>query len=259
MISANAAASRANARATSAASLAASSARSILGCAIASCPMLPCVRCSARRNVPGVTLRALGNAAQAARIQSVLHKNGRNRSMSRKLLAGLALAATLAAGCAAQAMAQDPAKLNDLEIAHAAYVAGDIDIRNAHLALALSDDPKVREFAGLMIRDHEAVNQAALALLDKLKAKPQDNEFSQALLAGAHDTWSKMAKLSGAEFDKSYAANEVSYHQAVNKVVGESFIPNVENAELKTLLGSALDTFKAHEKHAEQMVAEIGS
>ena len=75
--------------------------------------------------------------------------------MSRKLLAGLALAATLAAGCAGSATAQDPAKLNDLEIAHAAYVAGDIDIRNAHLALALSDDPKVREFAGLMIRDHE--------------------------------------------------------------------------------------------------------
>ncbi len=179
--------------------------------------------------------------------------------MSRNLLAGLALAATLAAGCAGSATAQDPAKLNDLEIAHAAYVAGNIDIRNAHLALALSDDPKVREFAELMIRDHEAVNQAALALLDKLKAQPQDNAFSQALLKGAHDTWAKMAKLSGKAFDKSYAANELSYHQTVNHVVGDAFIPNVENGELKTLLGSALDTFQAHEKHAAQMVKEIGS
>ena len=179
--------------------------------------------------------------------------------MSHKRLAGLALAAFLAAGCAGSATAQDPAKLNDLEIAHAAYVAGDIDIRNAHLALALSDDPKVREFAELMIRDHEAVNQAALALLEKLNAKPQDNAFSQALLSGARDTWAKMGKLSGREFDKSYTANELSYHQTVNHVVGDAFIPNADNAELKTLLGSALDTFKAHEKHAEQMVAEIGS
>ncbi|HJR21852.1 MAG TPA: DUF4142 domain-containing protein, partial [Dongiaceae bacterium] len=92
--------------------------------------------------------------------------------MSRTLLAGLALVATLAAGCAGPATAQDPAKLNDLEIAHAAYVAGDIDVRNAHLALALSDDPEVREFAELMISDHEAVNQAALDLLKKLKAEP---------------------------------------------------------------------------------------
>ena len=176
--------------------------------------------------------------------------------MTPKLLSGLVLVAALAAG---PAMAQDPAKLNDLEIAHAAYVAGDIDIRNAHLALALSDDPKVREFAELMIRDHESVNQQALALLDKLKAKPEDNAFSQALLTGAHETWAKMAKLSGHEFDKSYAANELSYHQTVNHVVGDAFIPNVENAELKTLLGSALDVFEAHEKHAAEMVKEVGS
>ncbi|WP_119301593.1 DUF4142 domain-containing protein [Dongia deserti] len=179
--------------------------------------------------------------------------------MSRTILAGLMLAVGLAAGCAGSATAQDPAKLNDLEIAHAAYVAGDIDIRNAHLALALSDDPKVREFAELMIRDHEAVNQAALDLLEKLKAEPQDNAFSQALMKGARDNWAKMAQLSSAEFDKSYAANELAYHQTVNKVVGEAFIPNVENGELKTLLGSALDTFKAHETHAKQIVDEIGS
>jgi putative membrane protein len=179
--------------------------------------------------------------------------------MSRNRLLAFALGAVVAAGCAGPVAAKDPAQLNDLEVAHAAYVAGDIDIRNAHLALALSDDPKVREFAELMIRDHEAVNQAALALLDKLKAKPENNEFSQALLAGARDNWAKMAKLSGAEFDKSYAANELSYHQTVNQVVGDAFIPNVENEELKSLLGSALDTFKAHEKHAQQMVADIGS
>ncbi len=179
--------------------------------------------------------------------------------MSRKRLLGFMVSVVLAAGCGGPVAAQDPAKLNDLEIAHAAYVAGTIDIRNAHLALALSDDPKVREFAELMIRDHEAVNEAALALLDKLKAQPQDNAFSQALIAGAHDNWAKMAKLSGHEFDQSYAANEFAYHQTVSHVVGDAFIPNVENGELKTLLGSALDTFKAHEKHAADMVAEVGS
>ncbi|MEZ5832930.1 MAG: DUF4142 domain-containing protein [Dongiaceae bacterium] len=179
--------------------------------------------------------------------------------MLRHIPAGLLLAALVTAGCAGAATAQDPAKLNDLEIAHAAYVAGEIDIRNAHLALALSDNPEVREFAVLMIRDHEAVNQAALALLDKLKAQPQDNAFSQSLMTGAHETWAKMAKLSGHAFDKSYAENELSYHHTVNHVVGDVFIPNAENGELKALLGSALDTFKAHEEHAAEMVAEVGS
>ena len=179
--------------------------------------------------------------------------------MSRKNLLAIAFGAVLAAGCAGSVAAQDPASLNDLEIAHASYVAGNIDIRNAHLALALSNNADVREFAELMLRDHQAVNEAALALLDKLKAKPQDNAFSQSLLAGSDAKIKELSQLSGAAFDKAYAANELAYHQTVNHVVGDAFIPNVENGELKTLLGSALATFQAHEKHAAQMVADVGS
>ncbi len=177
--------------------------------------------------------------------------------------ASLALIVILAAcadGNANKTVAQspDPASLNDLEIAHAAYVAGNIDIRNAHLALALSDNADVREFAELMLRDHQAVNEAALALLEKLKAQPQDNGFSQALLTGSDAKIKEMAALSGPAFDKAYAANELAYHQTVNGVVSGAFIPNVETAELKDLLGQALATFQAHEEHARQMVAKLG-
>lgn len=42
--------------------------------------------------------------------------------------------------------AQSPADLNDLEIAHVAYTADSIDIRYAHLALAISKNPEVRAF-----------------------------------------------------------------------------------------------------------------
>ena len=76
---------------------------------------------------------------------------------------------TLIAGFAALAMthtaslAQSPADLNDLEIAHVAYTADNIDIRYAHLALAKSQNPKVQDFARTMIRDHSAVNEQALA------------------------------------------------------------------------------------------------
>src|SRR5919109_1009441 len=42
--------------------------------------------------------------------------------------------------------ARSPADLNDLEIAYVAYTADTIDIRHAHLALAISDNPQVRAF-----------------------------------------------------------------------------------------------------------------
>lgn len=173
----------------------------------------------------------------------------------KSLIAALTASVAITIGAAT---ADSPAELNDLEIAHVAYIADNIDIRYAHLALAISSSPAVQEFARTMIRDHEAVNEQALALLEKLGAAPQDNFLSQKLNADAQVIIDEMSQLRGAAFDKRYAANELGYHKAVNELVENSFLPNIENAEVKTLFTVGLQIFKAHEGHAENMVAEVG-
>jgi len=66
-----------------------------------------------------------------------------------------------------------------------------------------------------------------------------------------------MSQLRGAAFDKRYAENELSYHKAVNNLVENAFIPNIENAEVKALFEEGLKIFKAHEKHAAMMVGKL--
>lgn len=163
------------------------------------------------------------------------------------------------AGCclAGAGQAQEPADLDDLEIAHVAYVADNIDIRYAHLALAISDNPDIRTFAETMIRDHMAVNEQALALLAKLGAEAKDNFLSQSLLESADKLVDEMSGLRGAAFDKRYAENELAYHQAVNDLVENSFIPNIENADMKALFEAGLAIFKVHQGHAETMVGTL--
>ena len=160
-------------------------------------------------------------------------------------------AAFVAASCLPVAAAD---KMNDLEIAHTAYTAGNLDIRYAHLALALSESESVREFAQTMIRDHTAVNDQAVSLITKLKVTPKDNALSQALEKGAAENRAAFIKLSGKSFDCAYAKNELAYHQVVNKTVEQDFIPAVTVPDLKSLLQSALETFKVHEGHAGHMV-----
>ncbi|MEH6547462.1 MAG: DUF4142 domain-containing protein [Sneathiella sp.] len=155
------------------------------------------------------------------------------------------------------ARADDPAELNDLQIAHVAYVADNIDIRYAHLALALSEDTAIREFAKTMIRDHTAVNEQALALLAKLNAQPQDNFLSQALQKNSIVIIDEMSQLRGKAFDQRYAANELAYHKAVNDLVENAFIPNIENGEVKVLFVAGLEIFKVHEGHAAMMVEKV--
>lgn len=170
------------------------------------------------------------------------------------LPAAVLLAATLVQ---APAMAQSPAELNDLEIAHVAYVADTIDIRYAHLALAISQTPAIHDFARTMIRDHTAVNEQALALLARLNAEAQDNGLSRSLAEGAEKKIDELSRLRGAAFDVAYAENELAYHQAVNDLVENAFIPNIDNAEVKALFEAGLKIFKAHQDHATMMVEAV--
>ena len=167
------------------------------------------------------------------------------------------LIAVIALAAAIPAFAEDAANLNDAEIAHVAYTADNIDIRYAHLALALSDNPDVRNFAESMVRDHTAVNDQALALLDMLGVAPEDNFLSRSLMDGSETIIDELASLRGEEFDRRYAENELAYHQAVNAIVADAFIPNIENADVKTLFEAGLEVFLAHEAHAEALVATV--
>ena len=172
-----------------------------------------------------------------------------------KITAVLATIALLVMNVAAHA--KSAAELNDLQIAHVAYTADLIDIRYAHLALAKSKNPAIHKFARTMIRDHSAVNKNALALLKNLNAAAQDNFLSRQLNGKADQLVQEMSQLSGAAFDRRYANNELGYHKAVNRLVKVSFIPNIENAEVKALFEQALAIFKVHEKHAVMMVKSL--
>ena len=108
-----------------------------------------------------------------------------------------------------------------------------------------------------MVRDHEAVNKQALALVKKLKVTPEDNDTSRTLSKNATDKRAELAKLKGAAFDKAYVDNEVAYHKAVDSALETTLIPNSSKAELKSLLQTGLKIFQGHEQHAEHVAADL--
>jgi putative membrane protein len=157
----------------------------------------------------------------------------------------------------ASAMAQTTADLTDPQIAHIAYTAEQIDIAAADLALKKTSNNAVKAFANETLRDHTAGNQKALASLDKLKVKPEDNDLSQSLAGVAADRWKELSKLSGAAFDKAYAENEVAYYVTVIGALETTLIPSIKNGELKSLLETRLTLFKDHQKRAERFVSQL--
>ena len=166
----------------------------------------------------------------------------------------LAAAALIAISGATFALAAGP---TDPQIAHIAYTAGALDVEAAKLALKKSHNPAVREFASEMVRDHEAVNEKALALVKKLGVTPQPNATSEGLAKQAAETRAKLAKLNGKAFDRAYASNEAAYHNTVNGTLKSTLIPSADNGELKSLLETGLTLFGEHQMHAEHLAAEL--
>lgn len=148
-------------------------------------------------------------------------------------------------------------KPTDPQIAHIAYSAGVIDIETAKLALSKSTNDQVKEFAQSMVDDHQAVNEQALALVEKLGVTPEDNATSQALVTAADAKRAELGKLDGSAFDTAYVANEVAYHKQVNEALEALLIPSAQNAELKALLETGLKLFQGHQQHAEHVAAEL--
>lgn len=167
-----------------------------------------------------------------------------------------ALAATAAFMLAVPAPAHDTA-ISDPQIAHVAYTAGQIDVEAARQALERAQNPEVRAFAETMLRDHQAVNQQALALVQRLHVTPEANPTSAALTAQAAQARQRLGVLEGAAFDRAYVENEVAYHQAVNTALGTTLIPSAHNAELKSLLEAGLALFTEHQHHAEHLARTL--
>jgi putative membrane protein len=149
------------------------------------------------------------------------------------------------------------AKPTDPQIAHIAYTAGVIDVTAAKQAIKKSKNKEVVSFANDMVRDHEAVNKQALALVKKLKVTPEDNDTSRTLAKQAAAKQAELAKLKGAAYDKAYAANEVAYHKAVIGALETQLIPASSNAELKSLLQTGVKIFQGHLEHAEHVAADL--
>ena len=166
----------------------------------------------------------------------------------------LFMAAATALAISAPAAAAAP---TDPQIAHIAYTAGAIDIAAAKQALKMSHHASVRAFAQEMVRDHQAVNGKALALVKKLHVTPEANVTSTGLIKAADAERAKLSHLRGAAFDREYVNNEVSFHKTVNGALSSTLIPSAKNAELKSLLQTGLTLFREHQAHAEKLAAKL--
>ena len=165
----------------------------------------------------------------------------------------LLLALVAAASLSAQAQ-QGP---SDPQIAQIVVTANQVDVDAGKLATSRTKSKDVKQFAQQMITDHSAVNKQAVALVTKLKVKPEPSDTSRGLQKGGDDNIAKLKTLKGAQFDKAYVDQEVGYHQAVLDAIDKVLVPSAQNAELKALIVKVRPAIAAHLDHAKHLQSQL--
>src|SRR3954466_16034574 len=145
----------------------------------------------------------------------------------------------------------------DPQIAQIVVTANQVDIDAGKLAKGKTHNKDVKAFAQQMITDHGAVNKQAVALVTKLKVKPEPNPTSDSLKKGGDESNASLKKLKGKEFDKAYVDHEVAYHQQVLDAIDKTLIPSAKNAELKALIEKVRPAFVAHLEHAKMIQSKL--
>lgn len=156
-----------------------------------------------------------------------------------------------------QAAVQSQAALDDPTIVAIFDAANTLDIATGNLAAKRGHDPKVRALGAQMAHDHSMVRQQGRDLAKKLGVTPTPPAGDKS----AADQAAVLKMLSskhGADFDKAYLQQEVTFHTAVINAVTTTLLPAIQNAELKAFVEKVAPAFQGHLLAAQNLQKQLG-
>jgi putative membrane protein len=148
----------------------------------------------------------------------------------------------------------EKAAIDDAAIVGIFDAANTWDIETGSLAAGKATRADVKEFGAMLARDHKQVQQQGRDLAKKLGATPTPVAKDFALLKNHEAAMRKLKSLTGPAFDRAFLEHEVAYHKAVIDAVTTTFLPAIQNAELKAFVQKVAPAFQAHMLAAQQLL-----
>jgi putative membrane protein len=134
---------------------------------------------------------------------------------------------------------------------HAAE-AGLAEVSDATLAAQSATDPKLKDFAAMMVKDHSAAN-------DKLSALAGSKSITLPTSASIPQmaTHEKLKLESGDTFDKSYIKGQISAHRATLRLLRKE-IATGQDPDAQAFAKSVLPTVRGHLKEINSIATAEG-
>ena len=142
---------------------------------------------------------------------------------------------------------------NDAAFMKKAADGGLAEVAHAKLAQEKASSAEVKAYAAKLEKDHTQANTELkqVATQKNVTLPDQPSKMHQAM----HD---KLAKLSGAEFDKAYVAAMLEDHQKDVKEFSRAAASSAD-ADVKAFAAKTLPTLKDHLQQVQQLAKTVGT
>mgnify|MGYP001338045247 CR=1 FL=1 len=130
-----------------------------------------------------------------------------------------------------------------------AMEGGIAEVMFGNLALEQSTNEPVRQFAKMLVSEHQKANNQ----LKKLTRRGDYGDLPDGPSESARESYKRISNLNGAEFDKEFAKYMVEEHEKTINV----FLRQIESGkdkQLKTWAGKTLPLLQKHLEHARSLV-----
>ncbi len=145
----------------------------------------------------------------------------------------------------------------DAEVATEMVTINNGEIKVSKLAEERATNPKVKEFARMMVKDHEANRAATLALSRKINLGEKQTDASYKMKEQNRVEMRKLSKLHGNAFDKAYMNAMVEGHTQVFRKLDQALVPYAVNPELKAMLSETQKKVGMHLEHAKEISSSL--
>ena len=135
----------------------------------------------------------------------------------------------------------------DKDFMLAAAQGGMTEVKLGALAAQNGTRQEVKDFGGMMVKDHTTINDDLKALAAQKSVSLPDmlDEKHQAMV-------DKMGALSGAEFDKAYVAAMIKAHKKDLKAF-QAEASATQDTDIKSFVEKAIPTISAHLQHIQDL------
>lgn len=132
-----------------------------------------------------------------------------------------------------------------------AAAGGRAEVELGNLAMAKTTNSSVKDFANMMVTDHTRSNEELMAMAKNKSFMLADS------LDGEHKAKAdNLRNLSGAEFDRAYAATMVEAHQKMLSLMRTEASTGVD-ANLKDFATKTAPVVQTHLEHAQKLQSSL--